>query len=195
MSKINVSSVITNHLKTLSDQKGILSISDVFTHFVLPIVLSIFACFYYGLMRQSLASIFVNFGAITTALLMSAVIMIFEQKESVKSKIEDIEEKVKNPSLDPELESKLNKSKVMLQNNKKIYSQLCSNISFSILTSVLLVLFSVVVSFFPDDIRTITSFVFKVIYYILSGSSYFLFLCTVITFLMVIKRFSQIIGD
>lgn len=92
-------------------------------------------------MRQSLASVFVNFGAITTALLMSAVIMIFEQKESVKSKLESIEEKEKQTSLSSDSVSRLNQSRVLLENNKLIYSQLCSNISFSILTSVLLVLF------------------------------------------------------
>lgn len=146
-------------------------------------------------MRQSLASVFVNFGAITTALLMSAVIMIFEQKESVKSKLESIEEKEKQTSLSSDSVSRLNQSRVLLENNKLIYSQLCSNISFSILTSVLLVLFSVIVSFFPDDIKSISSLFFKCSYYLLSGFSYFLFLCTVITFLMVIKRFSQIIGD
>ena len=43
-------------------------------------------------MKTSIASVFVNFGAITTALLMSAVIMIYDQKQKTVFKISDIEE-------------------------------------------------------------------------------------------------------
>ncbi|ELN05499.1 phage membrane protein [Salmonella enterica subsp. enterica serovar Enteritidis str. 635290-58] len=81
MNKINVLGVIIKHYKTMSDQRGTMLMSDITVHFIVPLSLSFVLCWTYGIMKPAIASVFVNFGAITTALLMSAVIMIYEQNK------------------------------------------------------------------------------------------------------------------
>jgi len=182
MNKINIFFVAVKHYKTLSDQRGRLLMPDLFMHILFPILLSFSVCFFYGGIKQSIASVFVNFGAITTALLMTAVIMIFDQKQKTQSKIKESMQSGTNAN---EL--------VALNNNKVVYEQLCRNISYTILTSVFLVISSVVVSFFPDNLAGSNNLLHSFFYYFLSFVGYVSFSATVITFLMVIKRFSSIL--
>lgn len=189
MSKINVSMVVCKHYKTLSNQRGVILRADIFTHIALPILISLVVCYFYGELKQSLASVFVNFGAITTALLMSAVIMIFDQKQKIQSKIRDIQKKITDGNSDSDADSDV----IILSTNKVVYEQLCHNISYAILSSVILVVCSVIVSFFPEAGNTSNLLIFKIIFYIVSFFSYTSFISTVITFLMVIKRFSSIL--
>lgn len=189
MSKINVSIVVVKHYKTLSDQSGRILIADIVTHVILPVLISLVVCYFYGELSQSLASVFVNFGAITTALLMSAVIMIFDQKQKIQSKIKDIDKKIKDGVGDVDSGA----DKITLATNKTLYEQLCHNISYAILSSVVLVVCSVVVSFFPTSGPVTSLFLFKFFYYVMSFLAYVSFISTVVTFLMVIKRFSSIL--
>ncbi|MCD3016445.1 hypothetical protein GFJ84_23275, partial [Salmonella enterica subsp. enterica serovar Enteritidis] len=81
------------------------------------ILVSFVLCWTYGIMKPAIASVFVNFGAITTALLMSAVIMIYEQKQKTITKISDI------------IEGNKSRDKLIsLNTNKTIYEQLCHNV-------------------------------------------------------------------
>lgn len=90
MNKINVMSVIKKHYTTMSDQRGNILLEDIAIHFIIPLTLSLIICFTYGIMKTSIASVFVNFGAITTALLMSAVIMIYDQKQKLYLKFQTL---------------------------------------------------------------------------------------------------------
>ncbi|CAM7448928.1 TPA: hypothetical protein MNL20_002918 [Klebsiella pneumoniae] len=183
MNKINILQVILKHYKTMSDGKGNTLMDDIIVHFVIPLAISLFLCLTYGVMKPSIASVFVNFGAITTALLMSAVIMIYDQKQKTIFKISDIEENKKPTTNIPTLEI-----------NKKVYDQLCHNVSYAILTSVILVISSVVISFLPEK-DIFTKLYFSIPAYLLSYVAYSAFFTTVITFLMVIKRFSNILDN
>lgn len=184
MNKINILSVIIKHYKTMSDQRGTILIGDITVHFIVPLVLSFILCWTYGVMKPAIASVFVNFGAITTALLMSAVIMIYDQKQKTISKITDIIEG--NKSRD---------NLISLNNNKTIYEQLCHNVAYAILTAIILVIFSVVIYFLPDNELDLMKWYFRATAYIVSFLAYASFLITVITFLMVIKRFSTILDN
>lgn len=140
MNKINVLGVIIKHYKTMSDQRGTMLMSDITVHFIVPLSLSFVLCWTYGIMKPAIASVFVNFGAITTALLMSAVIMIYEQKQKTITKISDI------------IEGNKSRDKLIsLNTNKTIYEQLCHNVAYAILTSIVLVIFSVIIYFLPDN--------------------------------------------
>ncbi|NIG15868.1 hypothetical protein [Pantoea sp. Cy-640] len=184
MNKINIWQVLLKHYKTMSDQRGVALGQDIFIHFWMPVIISILICVLYGTMKASIAAIFVNFGAITTALLMSAVIMIYDQKQKTAFKISDIKENNKPTTNLPALET-----------NKTVYEQLCHNVAYAILTSVILVIASVIISFFPDDIKSLERLYFSIPAYILSLIAYAAFFTTVITFLMVIKRFSTILDN
>ncbi|MCD3051976.1 hypothetical protein GFJ82_23180, partial [Salmonella enterica subsp. enterica serovar Enteritidis] len=83
-------------------------------------LVSFVLCWTYGIMKPAIASVFVNFGAITTALLMSAVIMIYEQKQKTITKISDI------------IEGNKSRDKLIsLNTNKTIYEQLCHNFAYA----------------------------------------------------------------
>ncbi|UYP73486.1 hypothetical protein [Pantoea dispersa] len=184
MNKINIWQVLLKHYKTMSDQRGVSLKQDIFIHFWLPAIIAIILCCLYGTMKTSIAAIFVNFGAITTALLMSAVIMIYDQKQKTVFKINDIRENNRSATNLPALEI-----------NKTVYEQLCHNVAYAILTSVILVIASVIISFFPDDVKILESLYFSIPAYFLSFIAYAAFFTTVITFLMVIKRFSTILDN
>lgn len=184
MNKINIWQVLLKHYKTMSDQRGVTLRQDIFIHFWLPAIISFIVCYFYGTMRPSIAAIFVNFGAITTALLMSAVIMIYDQKQKTVFKITEIREGNTSTTNLPALET-----------NKIVYDQLCHNVAYAILTSVILVITSVMISFFPDDITSLRKLHFSIPVYVLSYIAYAAFFTTVITFLMVIKRFSSILDN
>lgn len=184
MNKINVWQVLLKHYKTMSDQRGGALKQDIFIHFWFPSIIAIIICLLYGTMKASIAAIFVNFGAITTALLMSAVIMIYDQKQKTTFKIIDIRENNKSTTTLPALET-----------NKTVYEQLCHNVAYAILTSVVLVIASVIISFFPEDKKSLENLYFSAPAYLLSLIAYAAFFTTVITFLMVIKRFSAILDN
>ena len=109
--------------------------------------------------------------------------MIYDQKQKTIFKISDIEENKKPTTNIPTLEIK-----------KKVYDQLCHNVSYAILTSVILVISSVVISFLPEK-DIFTKLYFSIPAYLLSYVAYSAFFTTVITFLMVIKRFSNILDN
>ncbi|HBM1589940.1 TPA: hypothetical protein LUI89_001667 [Salmonella enterica subsp. enterica] len=184
MNKINVLGVIIKHYKTMSDQRGTMLMSDITVHFIVPLSLSFVLCWTYGIMKPAIASVFVNFGAITTALLMSAVIMIYEQKQKTITKISDI------------IEGNKSRDKLIsLNTNKTIYEQLCHNVAYAILTSIVLVIFSVIIYFLPDNAVDLMKWYFRAPAYIVSFLAYTSFFITVITFLMVVKRFSTILDN
>ncbi|MES4052058.1 hypothetical protein AADL23_15230, partial [Escherichia coli] len=79
MNKINIYWLITNHISSLKDDGSThLSRSDLFLHFILPLVASGLICIFFKVMPSSVVGIMVNFGSITTALLMSAVVMVYD---------------------------------------------------------------------------------------------------------------------
>lgn len=184
MNKINIWQVLLKHYRTMTDQRGVTLWQDIFIHFFLPGIISVVVCILYGTMRPSISAVFVNFGAITTALLMSAVIMIYDQKQKTIFKISDIIENKKPTTNLPALET-----------NRKVYEQLCHNVAYAILTSVILVIASVIISFFPEKKETLELLYFSVPAFMLSFIAYTAFFTTVITFLMVIKRFSFILDN
>ncbi|MBF0691485.1 hypothetical protein IR150_08285 [Providencia alcalifaciens] len=185
MNKINFLSIIKLHFQTLVDQKGKWIYSDIIFHLIMPIVVGLLICIFDGTMTTQIAAIFVNFGAITTALLMSAVVMIYGQKQKVKEKIKESKNNEKN--------SDKNEDLIILEMDNILYRQLCHNISYAILGSALIVLLSVAISFFTTNIEIMSYKLFFL--YILSFFCYAIFISTIITFFMIIKRFSAVIDD
>lgn len=178
MNKINIYWLITNHISSLKDDGSThLSRSDLFLHFILPLVASGLICTFFKVMPSSVVGIMVNFGSITTALLMSAVVMVYDQKSKIieKKEKEKIADKITTYS-----------------KNIALYKELCQNICFAILTSILIVILSAILSFY--DTKLIAGFGY---YFFLTCSffCYALFISTMITFLMILKRFSIVLDN
>lgn len=83
MNKINIYWLIKNHIASLKED-GATSLSkpDLWLHFIFPLIASFFVCLFFKVMPTSVVGIMVNFGSITTALLMSAVVMVYDQKKA-----------------------------------------------------------------------------------------------------------------
>jgi len=119
----------------------------------------------------------VNFGSITTALLMSAVVMVYDQKSKIIERRDNeiVEDKIKT-----------------YNKNIALYKELCQNICFAILTSIMIVILSAILSFYEIKI---TSFIYTIFFISISFFCYTLFISTMITFLMILKRFSIILDN
>ncbi len=184
MNKINIWRIIYNHIKTLKDSSGKLSSGDVLFHIILPAIISLFLVYKAGIIHKDILSSLVNFGAITTALLMSAVVMIYDQKNKIKEKLVEDHEK--------------DRVKRQLSRREELYSQLCCNICYSIISSIIVVVLSIVCTFnwFEQPGSTSSPLPHDIYYSIfctLSFIIYFFFSSTIITFLMIMKRFSHVL--
>ncbi len=177
MNKINFIGIIRSHFSTLKDDgDSKFSKPDICTHVLFPAAVSLVICYTSGIMKPGVTSILVNFGAITTALLMSAVIMVYDQKSKIKEKNAD---------------EKDNSKKVLNNTRIRLYTELCHNTCYAILTSIAIVVLSVALSFFDEKAVTTDAKIY--VFYFLSFLCYFLFISTIITFLMIIKRFSVVL--
>ncbi|WDG45771.1 hypothetical protein [Pseudomonas chlororaphis] len=117
-SKINVTDILLGHIATLSDPAGKRSIGDYVTFFLVPMLVAGLGMLAGYNLNKDVSSMLVNFGAIFTALLLSVLVLIYDQESKLESK----------KGVDPLYESK-----------KKLLSQLYYNICFSILSSIVLV--------------------------------------------------------
>ncbi|WP_180097185.1 MULTISPECIES: hypothetical protein [unclassified Acinetobacter] len=125
--KISVLNICTEHLKTLTKR-------DMFSFFGLPIVIVIGALLLDIRLAKDTLSLLVSFGSIFTALLLSLLVLIFDQETKLDEKAE-----IWNS----------NKSTIPLfKKRKRLLSELYSNISFSIICSLVLVLACLVLSQF-----------------------------------------------
>lgn len=184
MNKINIFLLIKNHISSLkNDGDASLSTMDICLHFILPMITSLLICFFFKVMPASVVGIMVNFGSITTALLMSAVVMVYDQK----SKIIELREKEKEkPSggVDDKIKT--------YTKNISLYKELCRNICFAILTSIIVVMFSAILSFCDYSEK---GFFYVSFFTAISFFCYSFFISTMITFLMILKRFSIILDN
>ncbi|PTQ86900.1 hypothetical protein [Nitrosomonas ureae] len=116
-SKINICEIITGHFDTLRDTGDNLSKTDIVTFILLPFVIGIISIFNSFNLDASLSSLLVNFGSILTALLLSVLMLVYEQESKLDS---------------------ADKDKITVL-KRKLLKELYYNISFSIICSLSLV--------------------------------------------------------
>ncbi|NIF02230.1 hypothetical protein F3J38_19550 [Pantoea sp. Acro-805] len=128
-SKINVCDVLVGHFRTLRDARtDKISFYDIFTFIISPILAAaLFTIFGKGVTKD-LISLLVNFSAILTALLLSVLVLVYDQESKIRQ----------NQAADTFYEAK-----------KTLLTELYYNICYSILCGVLLVVLCFVVSMFP----------------------------------------------
>lgn len=121
-SKINISIIISGHLLTLKnvgDTK--VSKTDYFTFFAIPIIFSVVFYISGFKLTTEITSLLVNFGAIFTALLLSVLVLVYDQGEKLKDKNQE------------------EVTTAILGAKEILLEQLCFNICYSIVVSVALV--------------------------------------------------------
>lgn len=129
-SKINVFGIVKGHFATLRDAQGHRTFSDTVTFIVIPALVA-FAALYFGYcFNKELIDLLVNFGSIFTALLLSVLVLVYDQKgKCVNNEPESMQQSIA----------------------KRVLDELFYNISFSIVCSVALVVLSLTVAFVGDS--------------------------------------------
>ncbi|MGC0154019.1 hypothetical protein ACPRNU_16290 [Chromobacterium vaccinii] len=125
--KINFFLIVKDHFRTLGDVSGKKSKLDLFTFYGVPLIFG----FFYGLkgsgVKPDVLSMLVNFGSIFTALLLSVLMLVYEQQNKLEER-NDARACVGGISF--------------FKEKKCLLEQLYSNISYSVIVSMLLVMFS-----------------------------------------------------
>ena len=184
MNKINIYWLIRNHVSSLKiDGETSLSRMDICLHFIFPLVAAFITCYFFKVMPTPVVGIMVNFGSLTKALLMRDVVMVYDQKSKIIEKREREKEKGEN-SVEDKIKT--------YTKNISLYKELCRNICFAILTSIIIVILSAILSFYDTSIK---GFIYMSFFTLLSFFCYAFFISTMITFLMILKRFSIILDN
>ena len=118
-SKINIIEIVIGHFETLKDSNGRISKSDLVTFFMLPFFIGLVSMLSEFNLDVNISSLLVNFGSIFTALLLSVLMLVYDQEIKLHDQ---------------------KKHDGFFDLKKEILKQLYYNISYSILCSVALVL-------------------------------------------------------
>lgn len=173
-SKINIWSIVTGHISTLNDaSSGKVSLVDYFTFYGIPLAIAFFLSFIGIKVTSDANSLLVNFGAIFTALLLSVLVLVYDQGEKLR-----------------DVNSESNKHSIELK--KKLLEQLYFNICYAIVASVLLIFFCLIYTFLPVDALKISiselSFDIDLKLYFFSPLIMMVVMNLLLTILMVVKR-------
>lgn len=85
-SKINIQEIIRGHIKTLIDSgKNKASLPDIFSFFIFPAILSVVGIYFKLNINKEIISLLVNFGAIFTALLLSVLVLVYDQENKINT--------------------------------------------------------------------------------------------------------------
>lgn len=86
-SKINIYDIISGHISTLKDSgSDNLNKLDILTFYGLPLLFSVFSISKNFDLNDDLTSLLVNFGSIFTALLLSVLVLIYDQENKLDDK-------------------------------------------------------------------------------------------------------------
>ena len=173
--KINVMEILTSHYRTLCNGDEKISSLDITTFFLIPFALALASAISGFNLDKDQISVLVNFGAIFTALLLSVLVLVYDQKAKLES----------SP------ETKLTPLK------KTLLKQLYYNISYSITISIILVVACFLQSITMDSVSTFTIANYTLL--IPWGVNFTTPLCIfltanlILTILMVVKRMNVLL--
>ncbi|QLB23341.1 hypothetical protein [Phocoenobacter skyensis] len=174
--KINILYIIKEHFCTLTDNKGKLSKIDILTFFVLPIFISVTFSFYEIGMTKDITSLIISFSSIIVSLLVSVLILVY----STYDNIEKNEDNISNLK-------------------RKVLAELFSNISYTILSGIILVVFCLILNFL--QVNELQQFTYKItingngidlVRYFYTPVIIFFLLQMLLTLLMTLKRLNII---
>lgn len=182
-SKVNIKDIVFGHLGTLSKVDGGWSWSDFLTFCLLPVVLSAASIIVGFSLNKDVSSLLVNFGAIFTALLLSVLVLVYDQESKLDDKYQrDTEQK---RPVDAFYAAK-----------KKLLDELYYNISFSILSSLILIAtcfaFSMADSF-VDPKSTSVSAAVVLSKLVFTPISVFVTVNLLLTIVMIVKRLHSLL--
>lgn len=130
-SKINICEVLTGHFRTLRDaDTDKASFWDIFTFIIFPAASAVLFTIFGSGITKDLISLLVNFSAILTALLLSVLVLVYDQESKIRQRKD---------------------TDTFYNSKKKLLTELYYNICYSILCGVFLVVLCFIVSLFSVD--------------------------------------------
>lgn len=182
-SKVNVKEIVLGHFGTLRKVDGSWSWLDFITFCFFPILfgsLSVVAKFS---LNKDIASLLVNFGAIFTALLLSVLVLVYDQESKLDEKNQRDRE-LKRPA------------DQFYQAKKILLDELYYNISYSILSSLILIAvcfaFSVADSFVkPESTAPTIALVFSRL--VFTPIAVLVSVNLLLTIVMIVKRLHSLL--
>ncbi|NYS80140.1 hypothetical protein HZS80_20965 [Halomonas glaciei] len=179
--KLNVLNIIKEHMGTLKNNAtGKASLIDAFVFMLVPFGLAVAAAYFVPVLKNDQLSLAVNFGAIITALLMSVLVLVYDQESKLKSTLDSL----------PDNADYSKKKSFYLK--IRLMQELYQNICFSIVSALLLVVFSFAQIFIKDIVSDCLGQWFLMF---LTACIVFFFMNIVLTMLMVIKRFHALLTN
>ncbi|WEJ70350.1 hypothetical protein [Pseudomonas sp. PSE14] len=181
-SKINIKEIVLGHFGTLGDVDGGWSWLDFVTFCCVPVLFGFLSIASGFLLTKDISSLLVNFGAIFTALLLSVLVLVYDQESKLDERRQrDIDLKRPVDSLYPA--------------KKKLLDELYYNISFSILSSLVLIAicfaFSVADSFIVDKTKTSFSLVLSKLFF--TPIAVVVCVNLLLTIVMIVKRLHSLL--
>ena len=174
-SKINVTGIISGHIRTLKRyDNGKYSFIDIFTFFLCPIFVASLGVYFNFKLTDSITSLLVNFGAIFTALLLSVLVLVYDQGMKIEDKIKD------------------NTTSITLPLKQTLLNQLHFNICYSIILSLGLVFLSLIGKILNGHPLVLSCFnknlTIDFDVYFFAPITIFLTIHLMLTILMIVKR-------
>lgn len=165
--RINICDIVIGHFRTLRQTRNNkIGITELLVFIVLPVVLSISIVFI-PLNSKDIISLLVNLGSIFSALLLSVLVLVFDQEQKLEERRELAEEKGR--AIDPLFDVK-----------KSVLEELYYNISYSIFCSILLVSLCLVYTSLKYEILLHS--------YVLKPLIVFILVNLLLNILMILKR-------
>lgn len=176
-SKIDVSEIIKGHLKSFKDNSGRIHKWDISTFYVLPALVAMCGMYRDFKLSPDFTSLLINFGSIFTALLLSVLMLIYEQE----NKLDD-----KKSLLD---QQNLPNNIPFFDDKKKILHELYDNICYCVISATFIIVVASINS--ALNIKPITLgtwFEFDLNQYIFAPLCVFISLNVILTIFMIVKR-------
>lgn len=184
--KINICEIISGHFNTLIKSDDKILYGDVFTFILLPIGLGLLSCALGFSLDDKLSPLLVNFGSIFTALLLSVLVLVYDQESKL---------------------AKSDHSSDGYKRKKELLGQLYYNISYSILCSIALVILCFLNSIVMGNASVIsingfefmeyevTSFDIKIAYDVVFVTPMAIFFVTslILNVIMIVKRMHSLL--
>lgn len=183
--KINVTEIILGHIDSLriSPQSGF-NISDVVVFFVMPALIAVLGICLDFKISEAFGGILVNFGSIFTALLLSVLVLIYEQENKIDDKKDEIDRR----------NSEMNGGNPLppvpfFNEKKKLLRQLYCNICYCIIGSIILVVVATLDSVVKiDSFNLYVTHQFNIDTDVFAPIAVFVSINLVLTIVMIVKR-------
>ncbi|MBV7310242.1 hypothetical protein KVY11_16375 [Acinetobacter sp. CWB-G5] len=189
--KINIISIVKGHFRSLTNSDNSFNLADCLTFKAFPLLVAIVFALVCPKLSSNTISLLVNFGSIFTALLLSVLVLIFDQESKIDEQYEKNllykEQLEKNPELKESSTYKLIYSKNYDEKypiKKQLLGQLYFNISFSIICALLLVLSCLIYSELIESNFLYVNYVIQIFLFFVIAILITIFL----NILMIVKR-------